>query len=69
LKAAIRDNDPVISWNQNKCMVIKVKFQMASIYSNRVADIKREGTDVTSFFGKLSKKLISLLRISKEGIL
>jgi pyruvate dehydrogenase E1 component beta subunit len=31
LKAAIRDNDPVILWNQNKCMVIKEKFQMASI--------------------------------------
>jgi pyruvate/2-oxoglutarate/acetoin dehydrogenase E1 component len=30
-EAAIRDNDPVILWNQNKCMVIKEKFQMASI--------------------------------------
>jgi pyruvate dehydrogenase E1 component beta subunit len=46
LKAAIRDNDPVILWNQNKCMVIKEKFQM--VYNPiGVADIKREGTDVT----------------------
>jgi pyruvate/2-oxoglutarate/acetoin dehydrogenase E1 component len=32
---AIRDNDPVILWNQNKCMVTKEKFQMANIHSNR----------------------------------
>lgn len=26
LKAAIRDNDPVVSWNLKKCMAIKEKF-------------------------------------------
>jgi pyruvate/2-oxoglutarate/acetoin dehydrogenase E1 component len=46
LKAAIRDNDPVILWNQNKCMAIKGR--MVNIQFPGVADIKREGTDVTT---------------------
>jgi pyruvate/2-oxoglutarate/acetoin dehydrogenase E1 component len=54
LKAAIRDNDPVILWNQNKCMV-KGEVQMASIL-NGVADIKREGTMLQSCLWKIIKE-------------
>jgi pyruvate dehydrogenase E1 component beta subunit len=47
LLKAIRDNDPVILWNQNKCMVIRRSSRWRIYNSIGVADIKREGTDVT----------------------
>jgi pyruvate/2-oxoglutarate/acetoin dehydrogenase E1 component len=52
-------------------MVTKVKCQMVNIpFRFGVADIKREGTDVTIVsLVKLLKKLILLLKLAKEDFM
>jgi pyruvate dehydrogenase E1 component beta subunit len=57
------------SWNQNKCMVTKGARWW--IYNSAwVADIKREGTDVTIVsFGKIIKKLTLLLTRLKKNFM
>jgi pyruvate dehydrogenase E1 component beta subunit len=70
LKAAIRDNDPVIFMESEQMYGDKGEVPDGEYtIPLGVADIKREGTDVTIVsFGKLSKKLILLLTNYKEGI-
>jgi pyruvate dehydrogenase E1 component beta subunit len=64
LKSAIRDNDPVIFMESEQMYGDKGEVPDGEYtIPIGVADIKREGTDVTIVsFGKIIKKLISLQR-------
>jgi pyruvate/2-oxoglutarate/acetoin dehydrogenase E1 component len=59
LKSAIRDNDPVI-FMESEQMYKRRSSRWRIYHSNRCADIKREGTDVTIVsFGKIIKEAYS----------
>ncbi len=71
LKAAIRDNDPVIFMESEQMYGDKGEVPEGDyIIPLGVADIKREGTDVTIVsFGKIIKEAhIAADELSKEGI-
>jgi pyruvate dehydrogenase E1 component beta subunit len=69
LKAAIRDNDPVIFMESEQMYGDKGEVPDGEyIIPIGVADIKREGTDVTSCLWKIIKAHKAAERISKEGI-
>jgi hypothetical protein len=50
-------------------MVTKVKCQMVSIPFRLVLLIKREGTDVTCFFGKIIKEAHIAAELAKEDFM
>jgi pyruvate/2-oxoglutarate/acetoin dehydrogenase E1 component len=60
----------LFSWSQNKCMVTKGSAGRRIYYSIGVADIKREGSDVTIVsFGKIIKEAYAAAdELAKEGI-
>ena len=71
LKAAIRDNDPVVFMESEKMYGDKGMIPEGEyIIPIGVADIKREGTDVTLVsFGKIMKTaLLAAEELAKEGI-
>jgi pyruvate dehydrogenase E1 component beta subunit len=71
LKAAIRDNDPVVFMESEKMYGDKGMVPDGEyIIPIGVADIKREGTDVTLVsFGKIMKTaLLAAEELAKEGI-
>ncbi len=71
LKAAIRDNDPVIFMESEQMYGDKMEIPEGEyIIPIGVADIKREGTDVTIVsFGKIIKEAYKAAEIlEKEGI-
>jgi pyruvate dehydrogenase E1 component beta subunit len=71
LKAAIRDNDPVVFFESEKMYGDKGMVPDGEyIIPIGVADIKREGTDVTLVsFGKIMKvALAAAAELEKEGI-
>jgi pyruvate dehydrogenase E1 component beta subunit len=71
LKAAIRDNDPVIFMESEQMYGDKMEIPEGEyIIPIGVADIKREGTDVTIVsFGKIIKEAYTAADIlAKEGI-
>ncbi len=71
LKAAIRDNDPVIFMESEQMYGDKMEIPEGEyIIPLGVADIKREGTDVTIVsFGKIIKEAYKAAEIlEKEGI-
>ncbi len=71
LKAAIRDNDPVIFMESEQMYGDKGEVPEGEyIIPIGVADIKREGTDVTIVsFGKIMKQaLAAAIELEKEGI-
>jgi pyruvate dehydrogenase E1 component beta subunit len=70
LKAAIRDNDPVIFMESEQMYGDKGEVPDGEYtIPLGVADIKREGTDVTLVFGKIIKEAhIAADELAKEGI-
>ena len=70
LKAAIRDDDPVIFMESEQMYGDKGEVpEDEYILPIGVADIKRKGTDVTTVcFGKIIKEAIPLQELAKEGI-
>ena len=71
LKAAIRDNDPVVFMESERMYGDKGMIPEGEyIIPIGVADIKREGTDVTLVsFGKIMKTaLLAAEELAKEGI-
>lgn len=71
LKAAIRDNDPVIFMESEQMYGDKGEVPDGEyILPIGVADIKREGTDVTIVtFGKITKTVLTAAeQLAKEGI-
>ena len=71
LKQAIRDNNPVIFLEQKKLYNVKVWFRMKIIQSHLgVADVKREGTDVSIFtYGRMVQMSLDVAeKLAEEGI-